>query len=511
MGSSLVLGRASYRKIRKTVAGAVNDAQVAREPTLVEIRDRIPKPTESGNLPIAIAEDPVGLAKDRTIRDPLPRMARLQIFDSRKSEWVDVADVVPAALKVDEVGVVRDDTVRRIQQDVSGSGDWRVKVRNDEYLANLNIPLSDHRDSIINELRNAQPRMARLQIYDSRQEKWVDVVDRLPISLDVDNVGLAKDSTMSRVQEDVTGSGDWRIKVRNDEKLENLDIPLSKHRDAVVQTLEKVLPRVARLQIYSSEKSEWVDVTDMLPVSLRQDSVGLAREETLKEIRDRLPSELTDRGNLRVAILEDRVGLLKTADIPKSEHGNLLTALAEDLVGLAKDRTLIDIRDRLPKELTEHGNFRIAIAEDLAGLAKDSTVAGIVPGLRPARSEAWKPLDGVVVEPRSYASFDIKVPDGWSHVTVVVRVKREVPPVEPERRVARIVWLYSPDGENYDSVDEAERRGNYYDIVIPLPNEKERQITLVIPAATPHIKVMVINANPEVKIRVDAWYLYTRV
>ncbi|RLG75333.1 MAG: hypothetical protein DRO14_04695 [Thermoprotei archaeon] len=61
------------------------------------------------------------------------------------------------------------------------------------YLQNLDIKLSEHRGDIVSAIQNTQPRLARLQIYDSATATWKNVADHLPVRITVDDVGLLKE------------------------------------------------------------------------------------------------------------------------------------------------------------------------------------------------------------------------------------------------------------------------------------------------------------------------------
>jgi len=54
-----------------------------------------------------------------------------------------------------------------------------------------------------------------------------------------------------------------------------------------------------------------VDHAGRVKINIDEDSVGLAKDQTLQAVRDRLPSALTANGNFKVAIQEDNANLLK--------------------------------------------------------------------------------------------------------------------------------------------------------------------------------------------------------
>ncbi|MEM0261744.1 MAG: hypothetical protein QXN17_03720 [Nitrososphaerota archaeon] len=123
-------------------------------------------------------------------------------------------------------------------------------------------------------------------------------------------------------------------------RLDNLDISLSSLRDAIRGTDNRTL-------------------TDIY-------NIGTA-------IRDRLPASLTTAGNLKIAILEDTVGIAKDSTL-----SSILNRLDVNLSTRASETTLTAVRDRLPSSLTAAGNFKIAILEDTVGIAKDTTLSSIL-------------------------------------------------------------------------------------------------------------------------------------
>lgn len=78
-------------------------------------------------------------------------------------------------------------------------------------LDNLDIPLS----SIDSTLKSVLSRYARLQIFDSASGSWKNVVDYLPIAIQLDNVGLATEATLNVIRTII------------DSFLPNIDVPVS--------------------------------------------------------------------------------------------------------------------------------------------------------------------------------------------------------------------------------------------------------------------------------------------
>jgi len=70
----------------------------------------------------------------------------------------------------------------------------------------------------------------------------------------------------------------------------------------------------------------------------------------------------------------------------------------------------------------------------------------------------------------------------------------------------RVVWLYSQDGVNFDSVDDAVAQGNYYDL--SFAPGATRQATLLIPLFAPYVQIVIINRDGTNAATVDLWTLF---
>ena len=153
---------------------------------------------------------------------------------------------------------------------------------------------------------------------------------------------------------------------------------------------------------------------DNLDISLSslRDAIRGADSRTLTDIynigtaiRDRLPASLTATGNLKIAILEDTVGIAKDSTL-----SSILSKLDVNLSTRASESTLVAVRDRLPISLTTSGNFKVAILEDSVGLAKSSDLANLA-NLDVALSYLWKLLRwGRNVEPSWVHGGEVTAP-----------------------------------------------------------------------------------------------------
>ena len=103
------------------------------------------------------------------------------------------------------------------------------------------------------------------------------------------------------------------------------------------------------------------------------------------------------------------------AGAPGIEIGTRTVTIGGDFIGLARDATLSEVRDRLPSSLTSNGNFRVAILEDGVGLAKEATLSSIESRLTPAKiAETLQTLDnsgGSSTAAMDVFGSDIVVPD----------------------------------------------------------------------------------------------------
>jgi hypothetical protein len=72
----------------------------------------------------------------------------------------------------------------------------------------------------------------------------------------------------------------------------------------------------------------------------------------------------------------------------------------------------------------------------------------------------------------------------------------------------RVVWLYSQDGVNFDSVDDAVAQGNYYDL--SFAPGATRQATLVIPLFAQYVQILIINRDSANAATVNLWILFIR-
>jgi len=69
-------------------------------------------------------------------------------------------------------------------------------------------------------------------------------------------------------------------------------------------------------------------------------------------------------------------------------------------------------------------------------------------------------------------------------------------------------WLFSPDRTNYDTPEDAEAQGNYYDLSFAAGST--RQATILIAAFSNSVKVQVVNKDTAYAVTVNMWSLMLR-
>ena len=165
----------------------------------------------------------------------------------------------------------------------------------------------------------------------------------------------------------------------------------------------------------------------------------------------------------------------------------------------------LTLAQRKPKEEkpVEEVEGREEVRERVVPSVTLKDVVDAINGLKPARGLVDYAVKQQTIAPNSYTEFVKRARDGWGALVVVVRVVYSA----NAGSGVRIRWMYSPDGSNFDSIEEADNQGNYY--VMTYGAGAVRQTTVVVPLLTPFVKIQIFNqdANPVV---VDVWTLEVR-
>lgn len=151
-----------------------------------------------------------------------------------------------------------------------------------------------------------------------------------------------------------------------------------------------------------------------------------------------------------------------------------------------------DIGVRIAEPLDEYGNIRTApYAPLLRTVIREE--------LAPRREVPEKVLDAVSIGGGGLEEFIVMSTERYSALAVTVKATYDA----SASAGVRVRWLYSPDGSNFDSPEDAESTGNYEDLTFEAG--KTRQRTVVIPLFTPYVKVEIVNLDKVYPVIVDAW------
>ena len=116
-----------------------------------------------------------------------------------------------------------------------------------------------------------------------------------------------------------------------------------------------------------------------------------------------------------------------------------------------------------------------------------------------ARSPATQVLSGKSISASSTENLDLSGLDGYSAVIIIVKATYDGSATSG----VRVRWLYSPDGSNFDSTDDAEDAGNYEDLTFSAGATRQR--TILIPILSDDLRVQIANQDDSKAVTVSAW------
>jgi len=197
-------------------------------------------------------------------------------------------------------------------------------------------------------------------------------------------------------------------------------------------------------------------------------------------------------------------------------NNNLKITIAGDEVNIAKEDTVSAIKAQTDKLQFDTNNFlRIALASDEVNLAKESTLSSMLSqldiklselrdALKPARTSPTQDLSAHTIEAGSTAEITKSGLNGYSAIVAIVKAT-----YDPSATAGvRVRWLYSPDGSNFDSPEDAENQGNYEDLTFSAGATRQR--TILIPILCDNVKIQIVNLDTSYAVTVDAWTLLMR-
>ncbi len=124
--------------------------------------------------------------------------------------------------------------------------------------------------------------------------------------------------------------------------------------------------------------------------------------------------------------------------------------------------------------------------------------------LAPSRSGVTQDLSNYSLAGGGSVNVDKTAMGGWSALVATVQASYSLNATAG----VRVLWLYSPDGSNYDTPDDAVALGNYYDLSFAAG--ATRQATLVIPLLAPYVRVQITNRDSSNACTLNVWTLFMR-
>ena len=223
-------------------------------------------------------------------------------------------------------------------------------------------------------------------------------------------------------------------------------------------------------QLFSKNGKKAIDNLDSLDTkfdinltTLRNDLRGVDNR-TLTDLYNKAYDSAADL--VKISLDRDNVGLLKPTDLDiDATTKDLGIKIDIDNVGIAKDSTIIDLRDTL----------------------------------KPTRTTPTQDLSAYSLAGGSTYNIDKTNLDTYSAIVTTVRATYDASATAG----IRVRWLYSMDGTNYDSVEDSEAQGNYYDLSFTAG--ATRQATILIPIFAPYVRIQIVNLDATYAATIDVW------
>jgi len=133
------------------------------------------------------------------------------------------------------------------------------------------------------------------------------------------------------------------------------------------------------------------------------------------------------------------------------------------------------------------------------GTNLDIAVSALRDALKPVRTTPTQVLSAKSIAASGTENIDESGLDGYSAIIVIVKATYDASATAG----VRVRWLYSPDGSNFDSSDDAEDAGNYEDLSFSAGATRQR--TVLIPVFTDNIRIQIVNQDASKAVTVDVW------
>ena len=208
-----------------------------------------------------------------------------------------------------------------------------------------------------------------------------------------------------------------------------------------------------------------------------------------------------------------------------------LEKLESALASIGADKLRVSVVDELPESpfnLVKIAGVKLTGRDWSADLAKlqnldttlssrasESTLSAILSqldiklselrdSLKPVRATPTQDLAGYTIGKGGVVEITKSNLNGYSAIVVTVRAT-----YDPNATAGvRVRWLYSPDGTNFDSPEDAEAQGNYEDLTYD--KGQTRQCTILVPILAPYVKIQIVNRDQSYPVTVDVWTLLLR-
>jgi len=192
----------------------------------------------------------------------------------------------------------------------------------------------------------------------------------------------------------------------------------------------------------------------------------------------------------------------KTSQAYDSSADLYKLSLERDNVGFAKESTLSTIGSKITKVDTD--NVKVVSAVNPPNL--DIAISVLRDALKPTRVGLTQTLMSKTISGGETEEFVVSATetDGFSALTVTVKAVYDANATAG----VRVRWLYSPDGTNFDSPEDAEASGNYEDLTFSAGATRMR--TILIPLFMPYVKVQIVNLDSSYSVTIDVWRVLMR-
>jgi len=150
-------------------------------------------------------------------------------------------------------------------------------------------------------------------------------------------------------------------------------------------------------------------------------------------------------------------------------------------------------------EAISSGKGKFIIIDSAGNVISDISLSALRDALKPTRTAPEQVLSNQSISAGDKAEFTVSDTDGYSAIAVTIRASYD----SSATKGIRVRWLYSPDGTNFDSEEDAEDQGNYEDLTFSAGETRQR--TVLIPIFQPHVKVQVVNLDSSYPVTVDVW------